>query len=151
APLAAQECWSLSGVLPGGYNRGCWHPRPHEEKDMRCTVLTLAALLGVAVVALAPAADQKKGEAIALFNGKDLTGWKTLVDARDKGKTKPEQIWSVKDETIICNGRPYGYIITEKEYGDYVLELEWRWAAKPGNSGVLCHVTGPDKIWPKCF
>jgi len=118
---------------------------------MRSTVLTLATLLGVAVVALAPAADQKKGEAIALFNGKDLTGWKTFVDPRDKGKTKPEQIWSVKDETIICKGRPYGYIITEKEYGDYVLELEWRWPAKAGNSGVLCHVTGKDMIWPKSW
>ena len=50
-----------------------------------------------------------------------------------------------------CVGKPAGYVITEKEYGDYVLEVEWRWPGKPGNSGVLCHVTGEDKIWPKSF
>jgi hypothetical protein len=118
---------------------------------MRRILLSLAVLLGAALAALAPAAEQQKGKAIALFNGKDLTGWKTFIDPRDKGKTKPEDIWSVKDEKILCKGKPYGYIITEKEYGDYVLEVEWRWSAKPGNSGVLCHVTGPDKIWPRCW
>src|SRR5262245_39087333 len=119
---------------------------------MRRGVLVLAALLGVALAALAPAsAEEQKGKAIALFNGKDLTGWKTFLDPRDKGKTKPEDVWTVKDETIHCKGKPFGYIITEKEYGDYVLEVEWRWPAKAGNSGVLCHVTGKDKIWPKCW
>src|SRR5262245_19224896 len=119
---------------------------------MRRSIPCLAALLAVAVAALAlPAAEDRKAESIALFNGKDLSGWKTFIDPRDKGKTKPEDIWSVQEETIICKGRPFGYIITEKEYGDYVLELEWKWPSKPGNSGVLCHVTGKDKIWPKSW
>jgi hypothetical protein len=113
--------------------------------------LPLAALAGLVLAALASAARSEEGKAVELFNGKDLTGWKTFIDPRDKGKTKPEDIWSVKDGVIICKGKPYGYIITEKEYGHYVLELEWRWAGKGGNSGVLCHVTGPDKIWPKSW
>src|SRR5262249_51022528 len=62
---------------------------------------------------------------------------------------KPEDVWSVKDGVIHCKGRPFGYLLTEKEYGDYVLTVEWRWPARPGNSGVFVHVSGPDKIWPK--
>jgi len=37
---------------------------------------------------------------------------------------------------------------TESAYSDYKLHLEWRWAEKPTNSGVLLHMTGPDKVWP---
>src|SRR5690606_38076930 len=41
----------------------------------------------------------------------------------------------------------------EKDYSDYVLTLEWRWApgGKGGNSGVLVHTSTPGAIgvWPK--
>jgi hypothetical protein len=113
-------------------------------------LLLLTCLLALVCLTLAPVRAEEDS-AIALFNGKDLTGWKTFIDPRDKGKTKPEDIWSVVDGTIVCKGQPAGYIITEKEYGNYILELEWKWANKPGNSGVLLHVSGPDKIWPKSW
>jgi hypothetical protein len=94
-------------------------------------------------------AEEKPSE---LFNGKDLTGWKVFLK---DGKGKPEDCFSVKDGIIECTGQPFGYLITEKEYGNYILELEWKWGegAKKvkgvPNSGVLLHVSGPDKIWPK--
>jgi hypothetical protein len=114
----------------------------------RC--LTVAALPALALAFLtppAPAGGEKKGEAVKLFNGKDFTGWKRFL--QPGSKAKPEDVWSVKDGVIVCKGKPFGYLLTEKEYGDYVLELEWRWPDKPGNSGVFVHVSGPDKIWPK--
>lgn len=95
------------------------------------------------------AASDEKGWT-SIFNGKDLAGWRTFVDP---GSTVPaDQIWSVKEGVLICKGRPGGYVITEKEYSDYVLRFEWRWdpADKGGrNSGALVHVSGPDKLWPK--
>jgi hypothetical protein len=96
-------------------------------------------------------ATSAEGKAIELFNGKDLTGWKTWLDP--KSKVEAKDVWSISDGIIICKGKPNGYIITEKEYGDYVLTLEWRWAkgSKGGNSGVLCHVSGADKVWPKSW
>jgi len=83
-----------------------------------------------------------------LFNGNDLTGWTTFLDP-NKSAT-PEEIWSIKDGVIRCEGTVNGYLITTDEYENYVLKLEWRWPdPKVGNSGVFVHVVGPDMIWPK--
>jgi len=86
---------------------------------------------------------------IVLFDGKSMSGWvRYLKDAQaDVDKT-----WSVKaDGVLSCSGSPAGYIRTEQSYKNYKLHLEYRWTAKPGNSGVLVHITGEDKVWPKCL
>jgi hypothetical protein len=89
-------------------------------------------------------------DGVSLFNGKDMSGWTYVLDDASK---KMEDVWSVEDGVIVCQGRPVGYLRTEGEYENYVLELEWRWPAgkKPGNSGVLVHCTSPAAlgIWPK--
>lgn len=110
-----------------------------------CLAVALAAVLGLLS---AGHAEDKKSEATDLFNGKNLDGWKFYLEPKAKD-VKPEDVWSVEKGVIVCKGKPNGYIITEKDYEDYVLELEWRWGPKKGNSGVFVHVSGPDKIWPK--
>ncbi len=63
---------------------------------------------------------------IPLFNGKDLTGW------RPTGKAAA---WSVHGGMIECNGEGGGWLLTEKQYEDYVLKLQYK--VSPGcNSGV---------------
>jgi hypothetical protein len=108
-------------------------------------VLAAPVLIGTAV------AEDKAGETIMLFNGKDLSGWRIFLDP--KKEAKPESVWFVKDGEIVCKGQPFGYLITEKEYGNYILKVQWRWAPEGDNdkrnSGVFVHVSGPDKIWPK--
>jgi 3-keto-disaccharide hydrolase len=80
----------------------------------------------------------------ALFNGKDLAGWvQFLPDHADPART-----WSVKDGVIRCTGEPAGYLRTEKSFKNYFLAVEWRWPAKPGNSGVLIHMQRDDHVWP---
>jgi hypothetical protein len=90
-----------------------------------------------------------------LFNGKDLSGWSTHFE---DPKVKAADVYSVKDGTLVCRGagKPGGYVITNKEYGDYVLRLQWRFppGSKGGNSGVLLHTQdGPNDprlgVWPK--
>src|SRR6185436_9054994 len=85
-----------------------------------------------------------------LFNGKDTTGWRMFLDPNAKG-ADAAKVWSVKEGVLICQGKPNGYIITEKEYENYVLRLQWRFpvGSPGGNSGVFVNVQGPDKIWPK--
>lgn len=102
-----------------------------------------AAAMMVALLPVWAAAEE-----IALFNGKDLTGWGFFLQGKD---ARWQDVWSIADGVIHCKGKPMGYLVTEKEYENYVLTLEWRWlpGTKGGNSGVFVHVTGENKIWPK--
>lgn len=114
---------------------------------MRRPLLGLLATITLAVLALAAsAADDKSTGFTPLFNGRDLTGWKIFLRNADNAETKT---FTVKDGEIHVTGQPNGYILTEKEYGDYVLRVQWRFPGRPGNSGVFVHCSGPDKIWPK--
>ena len=74
---------------------------------------------------------------MALFNGKDLSGWK------NNGQEK----WVVDQGTIFCEStaNKYGYLTTEKTYRDFDLRLKFKGEAE-GNSGVFVHarITGVD-------
>lgn len=82
---------------------------------------------------------------ISLFNGKDLTGWKADVPAADnKPDTPPSFI--VRDGLLVSKGRPVGHLISEKNYKNYRLNIEYRFSAKPGNCGVLVHTSAPRQL-----
>ncbi len=87
-------------------------------------------------------------DSIDLFNKKDLDGWHIYLKDSD---VNANSVWKVADGAISCTGKPVGFLRTKKEYGDYKLVLEWRWPEKPGNSGVLLHMSGEEKIWPLCM
>lgn len=86
---------------------------------------------------------------VKLFNGEDFAGWShVLVD-----EVPFDQVWSVEDGVIICQGEPFGYLQTEAAYQDFVLSFEWRWApgGEPGNSGVLLRINSePETFMPQC-
>jgi len=82
----------------------------------------------------------------SLWNGKDFTGWKLFVPDEN---VAVDTVWMVKEGVIRCNGVPNGYMRTEMDYTNYRLSLEWRWPEEAGNSGVLLHMSEPDKVWPK--
>ena len=61
---------------------------------------------------------------------------------------------TIKDGEIRFTGKQHGYVATKDSYRNYVLQFEWmyeKYHAKPdhGNSGLLVHVQGPNKVWPK--
>jgi hypothetical protein len=62
-----------------------------------------------------------------LFNGKDLSGWKVV-----NGKA---EVWGVDKGLLVVDGRGGGWLMTEKEYADFELRLEYKLPEK-GNSGV---------------
>jgi hypothetical protein len=87
-------------------------------------------------------------ETTDLFNGKDLQDWYIFVP---EDNVDPLSVWKVQDGAIWCTGKPTSLLRTKTEYSDYRLSFEWRWPEKPGNSGVLLHAGGEDKIWPQCL
>jgi hypothetical protein len=115
----------------------------------RCTRLAVHAIAMLALVSLtrAPAADDKSESFTPLFNGRDFTGWKIYL--RNNADNSQTKTFTIENGEIHCTGQPNGYMLTDKEYGDYVLRVQWRFPDKPGNSGVFVHVSGPDTIWPR--
>ncbi len=77
-------------------------------------------------------------KAAVLFDGKTLAGWHTY------GKDKPGSAWSVDSNAIHLKpveNKGYqteggGDLITNDEYGNFDLKLEWK-IAKNGNSGII--------------
>lgn len=101
------------------------------------------AARGDAASAAADATPREDGW-IALFDGRTLAGWTPVGVAPDT--------FVVRDGTIVCNGRPEGFLRTDAVYADYVLELEWRHAAPRGNAGLFVHAepeAAPGVPYPK--
>ncbi len=100
----------------------------------------------------------------ALFNGKDLTGWKGLLKGPNDNPIKRAQLssdelakaqaeadksmnehWSVKDGIIVFDGKGQS-LATAKDYGDFELYCDWKIEAK-GDSGLYLRGTPQVQIW----
>jgi hypothetical protein len=117
-------------------------------RSIRLALFALAALGLASLISQASAGDDKDFK--DLFNGKDLTGWKTVPEKADK-------TFMVKDDYILVSGKPNGYFYTDKSYKNYILRYDWRYKRPDkledekkfgGNSGLLLHITGDHKVWP---
>jgi hypothetical protein len=69
----------------------------------------------------------KEGAPIALFNGKDLTGWKAL-------NPSVEMKWTVKDG-VLRNDPPTTDIVSERSFWNYKLHTDFR-IVEHSNSGI---------------
>jgi len=93
----------------------------------------------------------KMESGISLFNGTDLEGWHIDIPEMD---TVPSAInpFIVREGMLVSLGTPQGHLITDKEYSDFRLEVEYRFAGVPGNCGVLVYASTPRslyKMFPK--
>ncbi|MFC6101096.1 3-keto-disaccharide hydrolase [Olivibacter domesticus] len=79
---------------------------------------------GVKAPDLARTNKPEWGKPIALFNGKDLTGWKALG----------ENQWIVKDG-VLTSAQSGANLVSEKEFTDFKLHVEFRYKEE-SNSGV---------------
>lgn len=83
---------------------------------------------------------------IQLFNGKDLSGWHIDVPAMDTDAAAKNP-FIVRNGMLVSLGKPGGHIITDKEYSNYRLQVEYRFPSAPGNSGVLVHSSTPRTLY----
>jgi hypothetical protein len=95
-------------------------------------MLRLTALAALIALPAGLRADEppKPGPGFtALFNGKDLTGWVAHGGKLEK--------WGVENGMIYSGGAG-GWLMTDKEFRDFELRLEYR-MPRGGNSGVAVH------------
>ncbi|GAB5562847.1 MAG: hypothetical protein SynsKO_44940 [Synoicihabitans sp.] len=104
----------------------------------RCVI---GIVLGLIIASSLPA---KTGEWQPLFNGRDLSGW---IDVN----TSPET-WSVEEGELVCTGLPIGVMRSDRQYENFILEIEWMHLEAGGNSGIFIWSEGtpyPGKDLPK--
>jgi hypothetical protein len=95
----------------------------------------------------------------ALFNGKDLTGWKGAVPFGQRKKLSAEQFekaqkeatekalahWKVVDGEITYDGKGVS-LSTEKDYENFELMVDWKIEPK-GDSGIYLRGQPQVQIW----
>lgn len=96
----------------------------------------------------------------ALFNGKDLAGWKGLVgnpktraamseaelaEAQGKADEQMREHWSVEDGILIYDGKGQS-LCTEKDYRNFEMYVDWLILDK-GDSGIYVRGTPQIQIW----
>jgi hypothetical protein len=93
--------------------------------------MTMRALLAAVLFAAVsiPAPGQPAPVFVDLLNGKDLSGW---VPVNTEKST-----WSVKDGVLVCSGHPIGVMRSEKQYENFILQVEWKHIEPGGNSGMF--------------
>lgn len=87
-----------------------------------------------------------KPETISLFNGVDLAGWHVDVPEMDKNPDAKNP-FIVRDSMLVSLGTPGGHLITDAIHQNYRMEIEYRFAAKPGNCGFLVHASTPRALY----
>ena len=89
-------------------------------------------LVAVALTLSSPAFAE---EWIALFDGTSLDGFHTLGEAE----------WNIIDGYVEADGYTGSYLVTNEDYGDFELELEF-WPGLQSNSGVYIRNSSSEKI-----
>ena len=96
----------------------------------------------------------------ALFDGKDLKGWKALVaDPPTRARMSPAELthaqaaadaemikhWKVVDGVITYDGKNNN-LCTARDYGDFALKVEWK-IGPGGDSGIYLRGSPQVQIW----
>lgn len=97
---------------------------------------------------------------VSLFNGKDLSGWKGLVqDPIKRGKMSADTLaakqaiadekarkgWFAKDDELVFSGHGDN-LCTVKQYGDFEMYVDWK-IQKNGDAGIYLRGTPQVQIW----
>jgi hypothetical protein len=100
----------------------------------------------------------------ALFNGKDLSGWKGLLKSPYDNPIKREKLapqewkklqaeadelmrktWKVEDGVLLYNGMGRS-LCTAKDYGDFEIYVDWKIGPR-GDSGIYLRGSPQVQIW----
>jgi len=106
---------------------------------MKYVPMSFLVVAVVLVAALDVAADDNSPPEgfTALFNGRNLTGWKD--DASGS--------WRAENGILVYDGQGE-HLVTEKEYGDFILLVDWK-IEDGGNSGIFLRGEAQVEIWDK--
>lgn len=124
---------------------------------------TMMMLIGLGLIAPAQSAKDNTPPPgfVALFHGKDLTGWQGLVELPQRAKLTKEEFaakqreanekflphWTVKDGVLHYDGKGQS-LQTAKDYGDFELWVDWKIGPK-GDTGIYLRGNPQVQIWER--
>jgi hypothetical protein len=117
---------------------------------MQSTIILILALTFPLLAQIPQDAIAPQGK-IALFNGKDFSGWYTWL--KETKYEDPKHVFTLtKDGMIRVSGEDWGGLTTKSSYKNYHLIVEWKWggpnlgkrAGHARDSGILVHGVGED-------
>jgi hypothetical protein len=133
------------------------------NKTVSVLSLLVLAASGLSSAAVRAADNVPPPGFVALFNGKDLTGWKGLVGSRggppERAKMSPDELaqkqaqadermrahWNVEGGALVFDGKGDS-LCTAKDYGDFELLVDWK-ILKDGDSGIYLRGSPQVQIW----
>ena len=157
ARAAAKAVWTILAA----------HPEYNGTETRQTLTAIIPMLKGKdkkAAKAWLAAANQSEEGFVCLFNGKDLEGWKGLVEnpiarskmskeelakAQEKADELMRRDWIVEDGVLVYIGNGWDNICTEKDYADFELLVDWRLDpnGKEPDAGVYLRGTPQVQIW----
>jgi len=103
---------------------------------------------------------------VSLINGRDLTGWYTMLQKSGKGIAEElnmvvmeEQMLHILGEDERSDPVEAGYLATNQEFENVHIRVEYKWGMKrhaprytpKRDNGLLYALVGEDKVWPTCI
>lgn len=130
----------------------------------RITTILMATIIAITITANHSNAEDKNNTPPegfkALFNGKDLTGWKGFVGlplvlkkmskeklaaAQKAANTRMPQHWKVTDGVLVFDGKGKS-LCTAKDYANFEMFVDWK-IKKLGDSGIYIRGYPQIQIW----
>ncbi|OHB82902.1 MAG: hypothetical protein A2V98_15370 [Planctomycetes bacterium RBG_16_64_12] len=121
----------------------------------------LSCLMAVTTLESSKGADNTPPDGfVALFNGKDLSGWKGLVgNPKSRAEMSPAELaeaqkkadesmrahWQVVDGALVFDGKGQS-LCTAEDFGDFELHVDWK-ILPNGDSGVYLRGSPQVQIW----
>ncbi|MDR1681411.1 MAG: DUF1080 domain-containing protein [Prevotellaceae bacterium] len=100
---------------------------------------------------------------VAIFNGKDLQGWKGLVEnPLSRARMKPKELatkqakadeaarahWIPTDGVLVFDGAGSDNLCTDKLYGDFEMLIDWKLEPSPdADAGIYLRASPQVQIW----
>jgi 3-keto-disaccharide hydrolase len=101
---------------------------------------------------------------VSLLNGRDLSGWYTMLQKSGKDVAQVRKIVVMEQEMLHILGNEItaeamepGYIATNQEFENVHIRVEYKWGVKrfaprsesKRDNGILYGLVGEDKVWPR--
>jgi hypothetical protein len=102
------------------------------------SLITASVILSAAIISCA--AGNTEEQFVSLFDGKTLDGWHLMNNAQ----------FAAEDGVIKLNGGS-GWLRSEKEYSDFILQIEFRFLKPEQDGGVFLRAKKESENWPENY